>query len=231
MQEAYRVFTFRSWEKPREGALVEEFELKSGIKIPAILVGESGRGRQLGVLPVTGAKPGDRIYAARLGVTRSGRPKLFAAPEPTTDQATILVGLYQIGFRGANSVTGDRKRWYCAECGEERPPFEQYRLNKCPACGAENGLWTRVWKLDFYEPPGERIVAGVIAQGAAGRMGAGTQEVRLLPKDRWLRVGYSGRLYDKPAAEYLKFTGDDLIVTTWEERELIEEELGEVAAS
>jgi len=52
MANRIRVFTIREG-KVTKGALVEKFSLKgAGMEIPAILVGEDGRGRKLGVLPV-----------------------------------------------------------------------------------------------------------------------------------------------------------------------------------
>jgi len=89
------------------GAAVEEFTLSSGITIPAILVGEKGRGRELGVLPVEGAQPGDTIVAARIGQTRSGRPKLLAAPSAENHDHAIVVFRTSIGFRGGNFHEGE----------------------------------------------------------------------------------------------------------------------------
>ena len=91
-----------------EGAEVSEFTLSSGVKIPAILVGENGRGRELGVLPVVGVRPGERIYAAQLGQTASGKPKLLAAsPEHAASAPAIVVFRTGIGFRGSNSHEGE----------------------------------------------------------------------------------------------------------------------------
>jgi len=91
-----------------DGAEVQEFTLSSGIKISAILVGEKGRGRELGVLPVVGVRPGERIYAAQVGQTSSGKPKLLAAsPEHAVPAPVILVLRTGIGFRGSNSHEGE----------------------------------------------------------------------------------------------------------------------------
>ena len=47
-----KIFTIENG-KVTEGARVDTFTLKSaGVSIPAILIGEEGRGRKLGVLPV-----------------------------------------------------------------------------------------------------------------------------------------------------------------------------------
>jgi len=103
----YKVFTI-SGPTVHDGADVQELTLSSGVKIPAILVGEKGRGRDLGVLPVVGAKPGERIYVAGLGKTASGKPKLFAAnPPAASTQDAIVVFRTGIGFRGSNVHEGE----------------------------------------------------------------------------------------------------------------------------
>ena len=52
MGDAYRVYTIVSGQVS-EGAMVEKFALRgAGVDIPAIMMGQSGRGRSLGILPV-----------------------------------------------------------------------------------------------------------------------------------------------------------------------------------
>lgn len=84
----------------KEGIAVENFELTSGVVIPAVLLGEQGRGRSLAVVPVEGVPAGERIYNARLGVTRSGRPKLIATDN--TEDNVLVAFMESIGFRGGN---------------------------------------------------------------------------------------------------------------------------------
>jgi hypothetical protein len=104
--QAIPIFTVQDGDVT-DGALVREFTLSSGAKIPAILVGEKGRNRELGVLPVEGAQPGDTILAARIGQTRSGRPKLIAAAQAEDHDRAIVVFRTSIGFRGWNSHDGE----------------------------------------------------------------------------------------------------------------------------
>jgi len=66
--ETTPVWTVGENRKPQPGAEVVSFRLRAGIEIPALLVGEEGRGRELGVLPVEGAQPGERIAAGRPGL-------------------------------------------------------------------------------------------------------------------------------------------------------------------
>src|SRR5690606_40374839 len=80
-----KVFTIESG-KVIEGAEVVTFALKNAdVTIPAIIIGEEGRGRQLGVLPVKLTeenynkwKTGETVivHNARISETKSGRPKL-----------------------------------------------------------------------------------------------------------------------------------------------------------
>jgi hypothetical protein len=173
--KAIPIFTVRDG-KVTDGALVREFTLSSGTKIPAILVGENGRGRSLGVLPVEGAQPGDTILAARIGLTRSGRPKLIAAQQAEDHDRAIVVFLTSIGFRGWNSHEGE-----------------------------------------FH-----RLASGIIAQGLAGRMGAGHQHVALLEAGQVVKVRRFGRLYGAPPEHHYMLRNGQLLVATPEERELAE---------
>jgi len=107
--KAIPIFTVRDG-TVEDGAIVVEFTLSSGITIPALLVGEKGRGRELGVLPVEGAQPGDTITAARIGQTRSGRFKLIAHARAEDHSRAIVVFRTSIGFRGWNSHEGEFQR-------------------------------------------------------------------------------------------------------------------------
>lgn len=104
----YKVFTVESGQV-ESGAKVESFAFRNGeIVIPAIVVGEEGRGRKLGVLPVAGAKAGAVAMAAAVGETRSGKPKLIATgPVARSDEKAIVVFRTMIGYRGDNAHTGD----------------------------------------------------------------------------------------------------------------------------
>lgn len=199
---AYKIFTVSSG-SVSEGATVGKLTLKgAGIDIPAIIVGEEGRGRSRGVLPVQlpnglykewQEKGSVTVNAAEVGQTKAGKPKLFVKNGADTDEKIIVVFRTKIGFRGGNSHTGDRTgetekdMW-----GDERPKFHPF--------------------------PGETLVSGVIAQGAAGRMGSGEQLVAVMPKDIVFRTGYSGRLYGGPSAHYYKWDGQQLLALTWDER-------------
>lgn len=194
---AYRVFTVSSG-SVSEGVRVGTFTLSSGTKIPAVVVGEEGRGRSQGVLPVQLAKLQHKAWEkggevnlrfAEVGKTRSGKPKLLEVEEKISDDSIIAVFRTKIGFRGGNGHTGDR------DVNDEHHP-------------------------QFADFPGEVLVEGRIAQGAAGRMGSGEQLVAVLPKGVVFCTCYSGRLYGKPSAHYYVFDGQRILAMTWEERQL-----------
>ncbi len=188
-----RIFTIENGEA-REGARVDSFTLKgAGISIPAIIIGEEGRGRKLGVLPVQllpeqykewQENGSTHISFAKPGTTKAGKPKLFQIEDPYAFFCSICVFRTQIGYRGGNSHTGDRT-------AEEFLPF-----------------------------PGKVLCEGIIAQGAAGRMGSGSQLVAVMPADTVFRTGYSGRLYGKPAEHYYLYRGGQILSATSEEREV-----------
>ena len=199
-----KVFTVENG-KVTEGVRVDTFTLKSaGVSIPAILIGEGGRGRKLGVLPVQllpdtyaewKEKRYTHIHSATVGTTKSGKPKLFQTEDADTTEKCICVFRTMIGFRGGNSHTGDR------DGGTEK----NYWGVECPT---------------FHPFPGEILCEGIIAQGQAGRMGSGNQLVAVMPENIVFRTGYSGRLYGAPSAHYYVYRDGQLLSATWDEREV-----------
>lgn len=209
--------------KVTEGAKTEKIALKgAGVEIDAIVVGEEGRGRARGVLPVQGAT-GEILTHAVVGQTKSGRHKLIAQPQPGDGDACIVVFRTEGGFRGGASHTGDRNGLYDVDVygdRERRGISYEDAVAHCQATGVH---------LDNLKPngflpfPGCALAEGMIADGAAGRMGGNKQIVAVMPRGVWFRTGYSGRLYGKPTAHYYRFDGDQLIAVTWDERQLMEE--------
>jgi len=224
------------------GATVAVMELKSaGMKIPAIIVGESGRGRSLGVLPAQltpehqrewEEKGACRINAVTVSQTRSGKPKLVESTDESGDALCVL--RTHIGYRGGNRHTGDRKaeywtiEWGERELAQERgvPLKDQYTATEaaqyskilCPGSLSEDAGFDR--HLEFEPFPGEWLVKGEIAQGAAGAMGSGEQGVAVIPAGVVFRTGYTGRLYGGPASHYFIYRDEKLLTATWKEREV-----------
>ncbi len=279
---SYKVFTVENG-RVSSGTKIEMYKISSaGTKIPAVLVGEEGRGRSLGVLvvknqPMTDCPEiGRSIYkysgseqpytcpycgeiftgttchpnqgkvpqplvAADVGKTRSGKPCLIAAEKATDNDKVIVVFKTDIGFRGGNSHTGDvLQEFWVNDSLTGFPPTvpdkERYSKEEVLAYSPVIMKWkwpnddpkSFRWDAGFakrveYQPfPGEVLVEGVIAQGAAGRMGSGKQLVAVMPKDVVFRTGYSGRLYGAPREHFYRWDGQRLISLTAKDREVSE---------
>ena len=188
------------------GTQVTKFSLKSAkVDFPAIIVGEDGRGRSTGVLPVSllpeayeewKEKGTVRIEFADLGTTKSGNPRLIQTKTDNSPESFLAVFYTQIGFRGCNDHTGDRTGEYKVD----------YMNDKIPT---------------FHPFPAIKTIAsGTIAQGTAGNMGSGTQLVAVMPYNVVFRTFYGGRLYGNPNAHYYLHDGKELLSLTWEEREI-----------
>ena len=191
-----KLFTILSGEV-QEGVKVEALALKAaGIEIPAILVGEEGRGRLRGVLPVQltpdqmkvwQEKKEVRIFLAEVGTTKAGKPKIFSKVGCEADENALCVFRTTTGFRGSNDHSGDF-------VGEE-----------------EVETWSgKEFRSVFAPFPGEILVKGVIAEGDAGRMGSGDQLIAIMPKGVF-RTSYSGRLYGSPSAHYYCWDGQQMV--------------------
>lgn len=107
----YKIYTITNG-KVEEGAEISLLEIKSAnnIKIPAIIIGEEGRGRSRGEIPLSVEKSPcecyTRIYSGSISQTKSGKPKIISSP--VMDNSKVIVVLRtQIGFRGSNEHTGD----------------------------------------------------------------------------------------------------------------------------
>lgn len=239
-----KVFTIKNGEVT-EGVRVDSFTLKgAGVSIPAILIGEEGRGRKLGVLPVQllpeqykewQEKGYAYIHSAEIGETKAGKPKLLQIEDADTTEKCICVFRTMIGFRGGNSHTGDLKEeywvpnwfWRSDLLALKKELKEKYTKEEAIEIAEELSSpypWDVVFekKMKFHPFPGEVICEGIIAQGDAGRMGNGEQLVAILPANTVFRTGYSGRLYGQPAAHYYIFRDGELLSATLEEREILD---------
>lgn len=204
------------------------------VTFPAIVIGEQGRGRSLGILPVqltdqaySNWKAGEKVIinSATVGNTRSGAPKLFESPVEDETESVILVLRTGCGFRGGNSHTGDRSSWYCEKCHHiQGLDYDYQPVHTYPADGncpkAEEGSYGHETRLVFDPWPGKNLVTGSTAQGAAGRMGGGTHLITIMPVGSIFRTSKSGRLYGNPSAHYFKVVGSNTVIggLTWEER-------------
>lgn len=217
----YKIFSIDKRGSVHPGAAVEGITLRAGIEIPAIIVGEQGRGRERGLLPVEGAAPGDTIYAAALGSTRAGRPKLIAAQGIAAEaEAAIVVCRVEPGYRGGTEYSGASRKFQCGEspwswATPECLLLREQKPQVCPGCGK------KFFREISAPAPGQVLVLGRVAQGDAGRMGGGEQRILLLPAGETLRIERSGRLYGEPAELWYKYVPlQGLVCTTPEEADL-----------
>lgn len=179
------------------GAMVKEFGLTGGAKIDAILCGQRGRGRNLGVLPVTllGDRDKDSPFTNTIVTeTRSGRPKLIEVRSPDTGDHVLVVMMTQPGFRGSCGQAGDIEPRDPGLTGDDRHKHKSF--------------------------PGHILVTGWTAQGTAGRMGGGPQIVTIIPRAAVFCEKRSGRLYGSPSVHYYVWTGEKMLTATHEERQL-----------
>lgn len=212
MNNSLQVFTVESG-LVSEGAKISNLHLKeANIDIPAILVGEEGRGRFQEAMPVDRPPMGNLIFA-EIGQTKAGKPKFFSKDSATTDEKIVVVFRTKMGFRGGNSHTGDRAGWKCSKC--DATGKELIAPETCPKCESTGYDGPKHFFAQF---PGKKLVRGIIAEGDAGRMGSGEQLIAVMPKGVVFRTSYSGRLYGNPDAHYYLWNGEKLIAVTWEER-------------
>ena len=190
---SFKIFTIQDG-KVEEGALVESFTIRNGTKIPAILVGQNEK-YMLGVLPVQGGTPGEKIFAAKVGTSRSGRPKLIADSATPSDEKAIVVMRTTSGYRGNGVQAGDVKEVYWCD------------------------TWRRI-RRKHEDFPGEILVRGHTSRSPRGALGTSTQIVAVIPKDKVFSEIRSGRLYGAPGAMYYAFDGEKMQVATWEERKV-----------
>ena len=243
MKEKMKIFTIESG-NVNEGVRVDSFTLEGArVTIPAIIIGEKGRGRKLGVLPVQLLPEQYKewkdngyvyIHSATLGTTKAGRPKLFQTEDADTLEKCICIFRTKIGYRGGNSHTGDFKKEYWVlkrfwrsdvsalgkELKEKYTKEEVMEIAEELGSSAESYPWIFDRKIELKSFPGEILCEGFIAQGDAGRMGSGEQLVAILPADTVFRTGYSGRLYGAPSEHYYIFRDGQLLAATREEREI-----------
>jgi len=194
-----------------EGAKVEKKTLSNGVVIDTVQVGEEGRGRQLGIIPVQLITPwdgeGDRIVKnVKLGTTLKGAPKFFETPaEGDNDEAIVLVVRTPIGHRGKNDhfIYYEEKKYFLLYSDKlYMQDTEKYNLLPMPANV-------------------KMLARGIIAQGLAGAMGAGEHFVFQITPPAKFQIKISGRLYGAPDTYNVYVEKSGVSVLTPEEEALL----------
>lgn len=183
------------------GALIETFTIKGvGVKIPAILIGEEGRGRKLGVLAVQLLPESQKIWEekgsvmildVKLGETKSGATKLIEIEKKDGSGMCVAVLRTGMGFRGSNAHQGD--------VAEE---IENVGFDGEPAPTT----------LKYHPFPAYSIICeGQIAEGLAGNMGSGTQLIATMHANEVFSTFLGGRMYGAPRRHFYQFNGTELV--------------------
>jgi hypothetical protein len=177
-----------------EGAVIGTVKIKSAdVDIKAVCVGEEGRGRKFSYIPIQGIdEDTKKVTNVKLSQTRTGKPK-FIAINPEDDSNTDECILV---LRHTAGFRGG------AMITGDRVDLDSDKL--------------------FEDFPGEILIEGAIAQGAAGRMGGNSQYIAKLKKGQVFRIGRGGRLYGNPSSYYGMFDGEKVTLVTWQEREALE---------
>ena len=186
------------------GATVSRFSLKSAdITIPVIGVGEYGRGREYDFVAVSllpenyitfmEGKEKVHIYYANLTSTKSGRNKLAETLYDETPSDGFI----------AVMPTMIGFRGSNEHTGDIKEIVDG--------------------KTKYYDFPGEVLAMGIIAQGAAGYAGSGSQLIAKVPYCTWFATKYYGRLYGNPDRHWYYHDGEKLLCFTDEEREVYED--------
>ena len=217
-----------------------EWEMKSGIKVRCLAVGQEGRGRWLSrvVVEHRGQMPqvGPEVpYASEPWSDSEKTPERLAAfkayreyeaRKKAADDASVLFSAsIQATRQGAVklvSVIGKKVQQAdgCVLVADLGMGFRGGNGMTGDITGREEyEEWGEKKQRNTFGPmPGVVLAEGTIAQGDAGRMGGGTQRIFYLPKGQVLRCYRTGRLYGAPASHYYLFDGQKLWCMTYDER-------------
>jgi len=184
-----KIFTIRPPEI-LEGIGVEKLTLSNGVVIDTVQIGENGRGRKLGVVPVKlltewDGKGGRALKNVTLGTTQSGNPKFYEiSAGEDKDEKFVLVFRTRFGFRGRN-----------------------YHYTISPA--GEKQQFGDVENEDF-----KLLVRGVVADGQAGCMAWGYQFIVVVKPPMKFYIQLTGRLYGHPGEfnVYVEKTGVSILI-------------------
>ena len=230
----YRVFTICHG-KVEAGAVISDLALKgAGMTIPAVIVGEEGRGRSRGVVPVDHvplvACP-DQGKDAWTSADQCPKCKAVLGPKEEGKYSRLHPVEGQVRGRLLFASIGTTKAGKPKFFTAEKADSDEFVLAVMPTPigfrGSNNHTGDRSGTekdysgsdiIKFLPFPGEIIADGVIAQGTAGRAGSGTQVIAKIPKGQVFRTGYSGRLYGGPPAHYYLWDCERVIAATWDER-------------
>jgi hypothetical protein len=221
-----KVFTIAERVSPGATVSFVNFERAGLYDIPAIVIGEKGKGRKESIIPVdieaidTDIDTKEsKINNVIVGKSTNGGPKLFKAIEDDI-HFCLLVIRTPIGFRGYSQHNGDRYAFVCDDdlCRykEEILPLDDLPL-VCPNCGESRTL--RGLMLPF---PGEHISWARIGEGPNGKTAGSMQYITVMPKDAVFRIALGNSEHKMSGSTYYCYNGKNLNALTWSERRIVE---------
>ena len=226
-------------------AEVTSLTLASGVNIPAITVGEDGRGRKLGVVPtvllpnsleIWENKKSVWINNVRIGQTGAGKAKFFEK-EQDNDTDCVVVMRSDYGYRGVN-YHGARIVWeinepYCTVQArfknglftpELSQSFEKYMENTSYASydSVEEFVNENSYTTVQGNIEGVLLASGHIADGMAGRVAGGDQYIYHIKDGTTFAVKMTGRMYGNPDAYEYVFSNGKITAYTARDLEIID---------
>lgn len=179
-------------------------------------VGESGRGRRLVKVPLGRAFPDvDEVSAADISSTSSGSPVLVPEQDKDDSRAVVLIR-DRSGFRGSWSlscgVLPPRRADASVEDDERRLALLEIAHQTPKRPTGPGPAW-------FKAGDGRVAVVaeGRCAQGAAGRMGGGSEYLIVMEPGAALTISRWGRLGGAPGRLILEWDGVALAESSWED--------------
>lgn len=217
------------------------------VEILALAVGERGRGRSAGILPVENAprKPcpdqGKEVFRSSASGAATC-PKCGTALPPAAEDkyyathppaGTVLA---PIAWGELGTTRSGAAKLIAAVCHDPSPAPSEAAIVVWPlgigfrGSNEWSGDRTGRWRIDSWNGRPEPIFApwpvesrilteGRIAQGDAGRAGSGTQKILVLPAGVIVRTQMNGRRV--PPARYWLFDGETIHSATWAERRML----------
>ena len=189
---------------------------KSGNRLfSSIKIGKNSRPGVLSV-DMMRIKNTGRLFAAAVGQTKAGNPRLLAFDRARAKDGTGIIGVFRwgVGFRGSNEYTGDRHGYECSHWeGDTQCSFvldEPMAPGKCPQCGHES-LVPR-----FHPFPGNILTEARVKEGHS----IGRHIIAALAAGSIFRAAYEGQRIDggPPEMYYYVAEGGQVLQSTWAER-------------
>ena len=204
---------------------------------PHVPVGEAGRGRELVRFPVSvrfAESLDGRIERASVLKTKDKGDLLLVEERNPIDKRALVHLAVEAGFRGgaawtaANAINrpcqnkgkkvfGDTKilngKYVCKYCHSELIELEDSWYYQHP----DDGVVEEYPIIDDGVKGVKILAKGYCAQGDAGRKGGHPEYLVILEPYTLIRVHRMGRLYGRPAVQYLYWDGEDLKFGAYDE--------------